>query len=188
MVVPPLVTPATTTVMGVGMAAQGLWGSAGPGRQVGRTVDGKSVESIRSVKSSDQRGKADKGRAGKKDARTEGEAMTSTPAPVSARSPVASLATSPVLMPLSQSHSGIQSMMRRPHVPAQSQTQARPLPNLAHAQTPHAAALELDDLAPKMPEYEPVLAALEAAGVVVVSVHPAFMDVLIREVAGVYHT
>lgn len=42
-----------------------------------------------------------------------------------------------------------------------------------------------DEVEPKVAEYEPVLAALEAAGVLIVGVHPAFMDVLMREVAGV---
>ncbi|GMK58847.1 hypothetical protein CspeluHIS016_0602890 [Cutaneotrichosporon spelunceum] len=42
-----------------------------------------------------------------------------------------------------------------------------------------------DEATEKVAEYEPVLAALEQAGIVVVGVHPAFMDILVREVAGV---
>jgi hypothetical protein len=43
----------------------------------------------------------------------------------------------------------------------------------------------LEEGAEEAAEYEPVLAALEQTGIVVVGVHPAFMDVLMREVAGV---
>lgn len=50
---------------------------------------------------------------------------------------------------------------------------------------PAARRQALDDAEVKVAEYEPVLAALEAAGVIVVEVHPAYMDLLIREVAGV---
>ncbi|KLT43664.1 hypothetical protein CC85DRAFT_311623 [Cutaneotrichosporon oleaginosum] len=80
----------------------------------------------------------------------------------------------------------------------QSATSPKPKPSLMrfppHQQGSQAELPTISDSVPEREtegeaeqeaEYEPVLAALEQTGIVVVGVHPAFMDMLMREVAGV---